>query len=70
MQVELTEAEALVLSDWLYRNSKKELFFDDLAEQYVLWSIECQLEKKLDDIVSNEYAERLARARDDVKKNY
>ena len=70
MQVELTEAEALVLSDWLYRNSKKELFFDDLAEQYVLWSIECQLEKKLDDIVSNEYAERLARARDEVKQNY
>ena len=50
MQVELTDAEALVLSDWLYRNSKKELFFDDLAEQYVLWSIENQLEKKLDGV--------------------
>ena len=70
MQEELTEAEALVLSDWLCRNSKKKLLFDDLAEQYVLWSIECQLEKKLDDIVSNEYAERLARARDEVKQNY
>ena len=70
MQLELTETEALVLSNWLYRNSKKELFFDDLAEQYVLWSIENQLEKKLDDIFSNDYAERLARAREDVKKNY
>lgn len=70
MQVELTEAEALVLSDWLCRNSKKKLLFDDLAEQYVLWSIESQLEKKLDDIFSNDYAEQLTRARDDVKKNY
>lgn len=70
MQVELTEAEALVLSDWLCRNSKKKLLFDDLAEQYVLWSIESQLEKKLDDIFSYDYAEQLARARDDVKKNY
>ena len=70
MQVELTDAEALVLSDWLCRNSKKKLLFDDLAEQYVLWRIESQLEKKLDGIFSNDYAERLARARDDVKKNY
>lgn len=70
MQEELTEAEALVLSDWLCRNSKKKLLFDDLAEQYVLWSIESQLEKKLDDIFSNDYAEQLTRARDDVKKNY
>ena len=36
MKIELTEAEAKVLSDWLYRTSKKDLFFDDQAERYVL----------------------------------
>ena len=70
MKIELTEAEALVLSDWLHRNCKKKELFEDLAEQYVMWSIEVQLEKHLDDIFSNDYTERLARAREDVKKNY
>lgn len=70
MKIDLTEAEAMVLSDWLHRNSKKDLFYDDQAEQYVLWSIEAQLEKHLDDIFSNDYTERLARAREDVRKNY
>lgn len=70
MKIELTDAEALVLSDWLHRNSKNKEMFEDLAEQYVMWNIDCQLEKRLDDVFSNNYTERLARAREDVRKNY
>lgn len=44
----LTKAEAVILSDWLYRNGRKDEYFADLAEQTVFWSIECLLEKVLD----------------------
>ena len=43
----LTKEEALILSDWLYRNSRKEELFSDIAEQTVFWNIECILEKVL-----------------------
>ena len=44
MTLELSEAEAVVLHDLLYRISGKKEYFEDIAEQYVLWTIECQLE--------------------------
>ena len=47
MEIKLTTAEAMVLYDLLYRIGGKKEYFEDIAEQYVLWSIECQLEKKL-----------------------
>lgn len=68
MKIELTEAEAMVLSNWLYKNSNKKELFDDLAEQYVLWNIDCQLEKEL--VFTEDYADTIARARETVKKNY
>ena len=37
----------MVLSDWLYRNSRKREYFADAAEQTVFWGIECMLEKVL-----------------------
>ena len=43
----LTKEEAVVLSDWLYRNSRKREYFADEAEQTVFWGIECMLEKVL-----------------------
>ena len=43
----LTREEAVVLSDWLYRNSRKREYFADAAEQTVFWGIECMLEKVL-----------------------
>ena len=43
----LTKEEAVVLSDWLYRNSRKREYFADAAEQTVFWGIECMLEKVL-----------------------
>ena len=43
----LTKEEAVILSDWLYRNSRKREYFADEAEQTVFWGIECMLEKVL-----------------------
>ena len=43
----LTREEAVVLSDWLYRNSRNKEYFADEAEQTVFWGIECMLEKVL-----------------------
>ena len=43
----LTKEEAVVLSDWLYQNSRKKEYFADAAEQRVFWNIECLLEKVL-----------------------
>ena len=68
MRIELTDTEALVLSDWLHRNSKNQELFDDLAEQYVMWNIDCQLEKKL--VFPADYTDAIAQARDTVKANY
>ena len=43
----LTKEEAVILSDWLYRNSRKREYFADEAERTVFWGIECMLEKVL-----------------------
>lgn len=70
MKIELTNEEALVLSDWLYNNSKQDELFQDKAAQYVLWSIECQLEKELSEPHADNYLTALAEARDSVKRTY
>ena len=70
MNLELTKEEALVLEAWLFRMSKKAELFDDIAEQYVFWSIQCQLEKTLGEPHSDNYLEMLAQARKAVKENY
>ena len=66
----LTEAEAVVLHDLLYRISGKKEYFEDIAEQYVLWSIECQLEKELVEPHTDNYSELIKQARNTVRKNY
>ena len=70
MKIELTNEEALVLSEWLYNNSKQDELFQDKAAQYVLWSIECQLEKELSEPHSDNYLTALAEAKDTVKSQY
>ena len=70
MKLELTQSEMLVLYEWLCNNSKKAELFEDVAEQQVLWNIECQLEKELPDIFAVDYTERLAQARKVVRKAY
>lgn len=69
MEIKLTTAEAMVLHD-LHRISGKKEYFEDIAEQYVLWSIECQLEKKLVEPHTDNYSEVIEQSRDTVRKNY
>lgn len=68
MKIELTDAEALVLAEWLFRNSKKQELFDDQAEQYVMWNIECQLEREL--VYPTNTADAIVQARKAVKNTY
>lgn len=70
MKIELTNEEALVLSDWLYKRSEKKEYFDDISEQYVLWAIEAQLDKLLPELVDKDYTEKLDTARKIVRESY
>ena len=70
MKIELTKAEALVLFDWLSRNSKKPELFADQSEQYVFWNMECQLEKELLEIFAPNYDELLKKAQKTVIEKY
>ena len=58
-----------MLFEWIYKNGQKTEYFDDIAEQYVLWSIECQLEKKLVEPIMENYSEIMEQARETVKRN-
>lgn len=69
MEIKLTTAEAMVLHDLLYRISGKKEYFEDIAEQYVLWSIECQLEKELAELHTDNHSEVVEQARATVKQN-
>ena len=69
MNIELTSEEALVLSAFLYRfnDEKYEGIFEDLAEQKVLWDIECLLERELVEPLRPDYLELLQKARDKIR---
>ena len=69
MNIELTSEEALVLSAFLYRfnDEKYEGIFEDLAEQKVLWDIECLLERELVEPLRPDYLELLQKARDIIR---
>ena len=70
MKIELTHAEAVVLSDLLYRISQKDEYYEYIAEQYVLWTIEAQLNKVLVEPIMPDYQEIIQQNRDIVRKNY
>ena len=70
MTIELSKAESLVLHDLLCRISEKKEYFKDISEQYVLWNIECQLEKELVEQHTGNYSETIEQARAAVRKNY
>ena len=66
----LTHDEALVMSDFLSRNSGPDsdtLNIEDQAELRVLWDIEAILESWLVAPLAPDYAERLAAARAAVR---
>lgn len=70
INIELSQEQILVLGDLLYRiNSKKILdsFFEDQAEQRVLWDLEWIMEKNTTSIFSSNYLDMLKKARDLVR---
>lgn len=70
MTIDLSKAEALVLHDLLHRISGESSYYEDIAEQYVLWNIECQLEKELLESHTDNYSETIEQARNTVRENY
>ena len=69
--LDLTRAEALVLFEWLAQHdSAMKLPVEDEAEQKVLWTLEAQLEKALDEPFASNYADLLANARAEVRDSH
>ncbi|WP_437608245.1 hypothetical protein WMF20_46810 [Sorangium sp. So ce834] len=67
IHIQLTEAEAIVLFEWLTRNENAEaLRYDDPAEQKVLWKLEAVLERTLVQPLAPNYSELLVKARKEV----
>lgn len=63
--LELSDDEALVLIDWLFRFNENDnyIFFEDQAEQRILWDMEALLEKEIKNIFNDNYQESLYQAR-------
>lgn len=70
MKIELNKDEILVLYDFLYRISENKKYFEDIAEQKVLWNIEAQLDKELVEPFMSDYEEQIEKARENVRKKY
>lgn len=60
---------ALVLFDWLARSTDagQPMAFADGAELRALWDLEASLESVLPEVLQDDYAERIAGARDRVR---
>lgn len=66
--IELSNAEALVLFEFLHRFDDEDTYrFADQAEERVLWSVAGMLEKQLVEIFSPDYHRLLAEARERVR---
>lgn len=67
--LQLSDDEALVLLNWLFRfnESDNNTFFEDQAEQRVLWDMESVLEKVVSATFENNYQEILSKARQKIR---
>ena len=66
--IDLSQDEAVVLHDWLFRfNKSKDHILEDQAEQRELWDIEAVLESKVDILFDPQYGELLKIARSKVR---
>jgi len=65
----LSSDEALILFDWLSRFNEGEHtpFFQDQAEERVLFDLEAILEKSMKDILDSEYQYKLLKARERIR---
>lgn len=70
VSIEFSRDEALVLFDSLSRYSDSDhLTVEDQAEQAVLWSLTCMLEKVLVEPFRHDYTELLDAARNRLRNN-
>ena len=68
VHIALTNAEALVLFEWLSRlDAMEPAPFADVSEQTVAWRMQAQLESVLREPFAPNYKEVLARARREVQ---
>jgi hypothetical protein len=69
--IRLSQDEALVLFEWLYRTDDLTNDFGDLvedqAEQRALWNLTCLLERELVQPLLPEYAELVEQARNRLR---
>ncbi|MEU2157600.1 hypothetical protein ABZ532_21735 [Streptomyces sp. NPDC019396] len=66
MKIELTDDQALVLSDWMHRvmhTAEFSAIIDDRAVWSALWKINGTLETQLSSIFSSSYSDQLDAAR-------
>lgn len=68
-KIELSQAEALVLFDWLARTgeARHPVPFEDQAEQVMLWRLENILESQVSSLFSKSYHDRLLAAREAIR---
>lgn len=61
--------EALVFLDWLIRFNESEQvsFFEDQAEERILFDLESVLEKSISDLLIKDYKNLLLEARDKIR---
>lgn len=65
--LKLTSAQALVLFEWLTKQDELGAFqFAHESEERVMWNLQGQLEKQLTEPFAEDYAAKLAAARETV----
>ena len=67
MEIKLTDDEALILSDLLFKISGREDIFPDVAERQVLWAIEAQLDKALVEPFKPDYIDLVEKAKNRIR---
>ncbi len=69
IRLDFSRDEALVLLDWLSRFNESEnaSFFEDQAEERILFDLEAMLEKSVNESLDSDYEDQLLQARDRIR---
>jgi len=68
--IKLSNDEAIVFLHWLFRfnNNDTNHFFEDTAEQRILWDIEAVLEKVVSESLASNFQDILLKARQKIRE--
>lgn len=69
MDIKLSQDEALILYDWINKIAKNENISTDIAERQVLWKVEAQLDKELDESFMSNYIELVKDAKGRIREH-